>query len=85
MLIANGLDDAVIGIGRRCGQPDLAVYSTEKCVQILVERDGMDEEEAREYLEFNTFGAWVGGESPVWVELMGAQELMDTVEANEDE
>jgi hypothetical protein len=79
MLIADGLDDALIGIGRRCGQPDLAVYSTEKCIQILVERDGMDEDEAREYLEFNTFGAWVDGETPVWVELMGVQELKDTI------
>jgi len=47
MLFANGLDDAIIGIGRRCGQPDLVVYSVEKCIQILVERDGIEEDEAR--------------------------------------
>jgi hypothetical protein len=85
MLLANGLNDAVIGIGRRCGQPDLAVYSIEKCVQILVERDGMEEDEAREFLEFNTFGAWVGKQTPIWVELMGALELEDSVFGGEGE
>lgn len=77
MLLADGLDDAVIGVGRRCGQPDLVVYSIERCVQILVERDGMDEEEAREFLEFNTFGGWFGDSTPVWVEEMNVEEIRE--------
>ena len=79
MLLADGLDDAVIGIGKRAGQPDLAVYSIEKCIQILMARDGMEREEASKWLEVHTFGSWVDGETPVWVELMGAQELKDKV------
>ena len=77
MLLADGLDDAVIGVGRRCGQPDLVVYSIERCVQILVERDGMDEEEAREFLEFNAFGGWFGDSTPVWVEEMNVEEIRE--------
>jgi hypothetical protein len=30
--------------------------------------DLMDEEEAVEYLEFNTFGAYMGEKTPIWVE-----------------
>ena len=85
MILATGFDDAIIGIGRRCGQPDLVVYSIEKCVQILIERDSMEEDEAREYLEFNTFGAWVGEQTPVWVELMGSKELRDKFFKEEEE
>jgi hypothetical protein len=73
-LIADGLDAAFLGIGRRCGQPDLAVYSIPKAIEILVDRDGIDDQEAREYLEFNTIGAWVGSRTPVWVEAMTLDE-----------
>jgi len=73
-LIADGLDAAFLGIGRRCGQPDLAVYSIPKAIAILMDRDGMRDEDAREYLEFNTIGAWVGVLTPVWVEAMTLDE-----------
>ena len=73
-LIADGLDAAFLGIGRRCGQPDLAVYSIPKTIEMLVNRDGIDDQEAREYLEFNTIGAWMGSRTPVWVEAMTLDE-----------
>lgn len=85
MLMADGFDDAVIGLGRRCGQPDLVVYSVEKCVQILTERDGMDKDDALESLEFNAIGAWVGESTPMWVHLMGADEIQDLAEVAESE
>ena len=66
MLIADGFDQAILGIARRCGQPDLVAYSVTKCLEVLM-REGMTYEEALEYFEFNTAGAWVGDETPVWV------------------
>ena len=30
-LFADGFDNALIGVARRCGQPSLAVYDREKC------------------------------------------------------
>jgi len=65
VLFADGLDDAIIGF-----DPSLwkVVYSRSKVVQILCERDGMDEEEAVEFAEYNTFGAYFGDKTPVWVE-----------------
>jgi len=65
---ADGFEEAFVGFARRCGQPTLAVYDVDKCVVILVERDGMTYEEAREFLEFNSIGAWVGENTLVWFE-----------------
>lgn len=67
-LLANGLEDALVGIAQRCGQPSLAVYSIDKAVQLLMKRDGMTEEEAGEYLVFNSIGAWAGPNTPVWLQ-----------------
>jgi hypothetical protein len=42
-LFADGFDDALIGIARRANGDALAAYSREKCVKVLMDRDGMDE------------------------------------------
>lgn len=65
-LLADGFEDAFIGIARRCSQPSLAVYDYTKGVEILMQRDGMSEEEAVEWMEFNVVGAWVGEHTPIW-------------------
>ena len=75
ILLASGLEGAFLGIGRRCGQPDLAIYSIPKAIRILAIRDGMTDEAAREYLEFNSIGAWMGPSTPVWVEVMSLDQL----------
>ena len=74
MLLADGLEAAFLGVGRRCGQKDVAVYSIPKAIDLLVTRDGMSAEEAEEYLEFNSIGAWVGDETPVWLEITTLEE-----------
>ena len=66
MLKADGFDGAIIGIGQRCGQPDILVYDQEKCIDILID-DGMSREDAEEYFDFNTLGAWVGDQTPIYV------------------
>ena len=77
MLKANGFDEAVLGIGRRCGQEDILVYDFEKCVDVLVKRDGMTDEEAIEFLEFNTVGAWVGEQTPLFLYKTTLEEIKD--------
>jgi hypothetical protein len=37
------------------------------CEKILIERDGMTDEEAMEYFDFNVQGAWVGESTPVFL------------------
>ena len=66
-LFADGFDDAILGIGRRATQPEVVAYDYEKCVLILMDRE-MTEEEAREYMEFNVVGAFVGDRTPIFIE-----------------
>ena len=67
MLKADGFDDAVVGIGYRCGQDHLLVYDVEKCINILMTRDNMTLTEADEFFEFNVAGAWAGPGTPIWL------------------
>lgn len=64
ILKADGFDDAVIGINEETMK---LVYSVEKCVEILMAVDGMEHWEAREYLDFNSIGAYVGELTPIWL------------------
>ena len=42
-----------------------AVYDYEKMVMCLMKEDGMEEEEAREFIDYNTVGAWFGDKTPI--------------------
>jgi hypothetical protein len=68
-LLADGFEQALLGVARQACAPPLAVYDRARCIEILVERDGMDEEEAEEFFEFNVAGAYMGPGTPVFVEL----------------
>ena len=62
-LLYDNFEEAIIGIARRCGQPALAVYDRERCIEIL--KRHMSEEEAVDFFEYNTMGAWVGPHTPI--------------------
>lgn len=64
---ADGLEEAIIGVGGRMNMPDVLIYSYNKCVQIFMERDGMTHEEAVEWMDYNVVGAWVGETTPIFV------------------
>ena len=40
-LLADGLEDAFIGFFQRINEPRIVVYDYEKCIQILMDRDGV--------------------------------------------
>jgi hypothetical protein len=65
VLLADGFEDAFIGIGRQFGKP-IAIYDRSKCIDIL--KEDMSEEEAEEYFQFNTEGAWAGEQTPIFLE-----------------
>ena len=67
LLKADGFDEAIIGVGRKKGSEDSLVYNYDKCVEILIERDGMDYEEAVEFMEYNVVDAYVGPRTPIFV------------------
>ena len=60
----NGYDQAILGLTDN-GQ---LVYSKEKMVEILSKMDNsMTEEDSWEFLEFNTFCAYVGEQTPIFI------------------
>ena len=65
ILLADGFEDAFIGIGKQFVTL-YAVYDRQKCIDILMQRDGMDHEEAEEYFEYNVQGAWMGNKTPLF-------------------
>ena len=69
LLTADGFDEAVIGIAHRIGL-EVICYDLHKVISILMTRDGMDEEEAWEYYQFNIVGAYMGEHTPVFLERM---------------
>jgi hypothetical protein len=69
MIKYDGYDKAIIGpasIWRESTQVSVLVYDAEKIREILMQ-DGMDAEEAREFIEFNIEGGYLGIETPVLV------------------
>lgn len=64
-MIADGFDEAVIGYEPSTHK---LVYDQEKMIDILVKRDKMDYEEDLEYLEYNTFGAYLGDRTPIYMQ-----------------
>ena len=81
ILLADGFEDAYMGLATQFTRPPLAVYDRNKCIQILIERDGMSGEEAEEYFQFNVEGSWVGDNTPLFFEPL---KLIDELERLED-
>lgn len=69
ILMADGFDQAFLGTAYRCGLGPVAAYDRTKCIQILIDRDGMTWEEAEDFFCFNVEGAYVGELTPVFITL----------------
>ena len=67
MVFFDGLDDAFVGICRIPGEDYVACYSYLKIKRLMV-RDGMADEDADEYIEYNILGAYVGSGTPLVIE-----------------
>ncbi len=66
----DGYDEAIIGpamIWTNRTQVEVLVYNAESIRNILISRDKMDFEEAREFIEFNIEGAYIGPDTPLLV------------------
>lgn len=70
MIKLDGYDDAIIGpamIWVDKERVDVLVYDAETIREILINRDGMGSDEAREFIEFNVEGAYMGPSTPILV------------------
>ena len=70
-LLANGYDSAIIGVasGNDTGR---VVYSIPKMIEICMKELAVDYNEALEWLEYNTFNAFVGEFTPIYLDEMYA-------------
>jgi len=66
ILTADGFEDAFMGICHQYGRPSVAAYDYYACINVLMDRDGISQEEAEEYL-CNVIGAYLGESAPVFV------------------
>lgn len=66
-LLADGFEEALIGVVEGACREAVACYDYARCVEILMKRDGMEEDEAEEFLVFNTLGAYVGEMTPLFL------------------
>lgn len=76
-------DKAVIGIGEQHGMQTCVVYDADAVISALIRIEGMHADEAREYAEFNIFGAYVGDGTPIFVYRMGMDEIEEMIGTDE--
>jgi hypothetical protein len=67
-LLCDGFDEAIIGMAERINLGPVVAYDVDKMLEIMVERDGMTYEEAMEYFDYNILGAWMGENTPVYIQ-----------------
>ena len=67
-LIADGFDNAIIGTYLNREGEMVAVYSIEKCINSLMNNDGMDYEQAEEFFYYNTINCYMGVKTPIFIE-----------------
>lgn len=67
ILLADGFHQAFMGVTYDMSASEMkAIYSYSKCIVILIEQ-GMTEEEALEYFDYNICGSYVGPKTPIWM------------------
>ena len=71
MLTADGFDEAIIGSIISFGRKEIVLYSTQKILDIMVERDDMTQEEALEFFDFNIIGSYNGEGMPAFLNDLG--------------
>jgi hypothetical protein len=68
-VLLTGLEEAIIGITDEFGAGRRVLYSKDKIILILQERDGMTWSEAEEFFDFNIKGGYFGEQNPVFLEI----------------
>ena len=75
-LFADGLDAAIIGVGRQWGSDYVLVYDSDKCIEILEHKFAKEDTElsqedayvqAVEWFSYNVECAYVGKNTPIFM------------------
>ncbi len=68
LITVDGYDEAFLGIAEGFGGTMVAVYDYNMCIQILMKND-MSYEEAVEFFQFNTLGAYHADSQPIYLHM----------------
>lgn len=72
LVLACGFESAILGVADIQGH-SVVIYSRDRILNSLM-LDGLEYEEAVEHFEFNIAGAYVGPQTPVYVEEYSAED-----------
>ena len=61
-LFPDNMKEAIIGYVERNNMEPQILLDREKCINILMNEDGMDQEEAMEFFDYNVLGSFMGEE-----------------------
>ncbi len=67
-VVLDGLNKAIIGIARTCGKDSVLAYDYNKIIDILIERDKMNPDEAIDFFEYNIVRMHVNSRNPVLID-----------------
>jgi len=67
LLVMDGFDDCIVGTIRGVDGGTILVYDREKVIQELMSQ-GMDRDGAEEFHEFNQAGAYMGPQTPIFLD-----------------
>ena len=67
-ILLDGLESAIVGITDEFGIGKRVLYSKDKILHILQERDGMTSGEAEEHFDYNIIGGYFGEMNPVFLD-----------------
>jgi hypothetical protein len=66
-ILLDGFNDAIIGIVEEFGNGPRVLYSKNKILQTLEDRDGMSPFEAIEFYDYNILGLFAGEQNPIFL------------------
>lgn len=68
-VLLDGLESAIVGIVEEFGNGNRVLYSKQKILNILQERDLMTMGEAEEFYDYNIIGLYAGEQNAVFLDL----------------
>lgn len=78
-LFADGFDNALIGVHfDRMNGLHRIVYDKDRMIERLMIRDDMSLDESIEYLDFNTWTAYAGKGTPIYVDVMPDRSVIES-------
>ena len=69
-MVANGFGDAILGVVERHGHETVVLYDKNKCIEILMEKHEISEEDAYDHFYYHVAGSYVGKYTPCFAEIL---------------